>query len=56
VLIFGFDLNVIVAPTDIKGCEERFALELFKNVGNLGYGVNVANRPLVNLLVVLYQS
>jgi hypothetical protein len=56
VAIFWFDLNVVIAPVDIKRSKERFALELFENMGDLGYGVDVLDRPLVNLSVVLYRS
>ena len=54
--IFGFDLDVIIAPSDIKCGEERLALQLFKDVRNLGNRIDVVDRPLVNFPVVLDWS
>jgi hypothetical protein len=54
--ILGSDLDIIISPPDIECGEERLALELFKNMGDLWYGVDVSDCPLVDLSVVLYQS
>jgi hypothetical protein len=54
--ILGLDLNIIIAPVDVKCCEERLPLKLFEDVRNLGYQIDIADRPLVDFSVVLYQS
>jgi hypothetical protein len=56
VAVFWFDLDIIIALTDIKGHEECLALKLFKDMGNLGYRVYVVDSPLIDLTVVLYWS
>jgi hypothetical protein len=56
VAVFWSNLNIVVTPVDVECREERFALELFKNVGDLGYGIDVSDRPLVDFAVVLHWS
>jgi hypothetical protein len=55
-VIFRSDLDVVVPPSDIQGGKECLALELFKYVGDLGYGINIPDCPFVDLTIVLYQS
>jgi hypothetical protein len=54
--IFGLDLDVVIAPSDVECSEERLALQLFEDVRNLGNRIDVADRPLVNFPVVLDWS
>jgi hypothetical protein len=56
VTVFRVDLNVIITLANIQSSEEHLALELFKDMGDLWYGIDILDCPLVDLVVVLYWS
>jgi hypothetical protein len=55
-VVLGADLDVVVPPLNIQSCEQHFALELFEYMGDLWYGIDIPDHPLVDFSVVLYWS
>jgi hypothetical protein len=55
-VILRSDLDIITAPANIQSGEERLALELFEDMGDLWYGINIPDHLLVDFAIVLYWS
>jgi hypothetical protein len=55
-VILWLDLDIIIAPANIQSSKERLALELFKDMGDLWYGVNILYRPFIDFAIVLHWS
>jgi hypothetical protein len=54
-VVLRLDLDVIVTLSNIQGGKECLPLELLKDMGNLWYGIDILDRPLVDFVIVLYQ-
>ena len=55
-LVTGFDLDVVVSPSDIELGEERGTAEFIHHLGDQRQGVTIFDHDRVQPAVVLYRS
>jgi hypothetical protein len=51
-----FDPNIVVAPSNIKLCEDVGLFEFVNEIGDEGKGIGIVNSMFVDILIVLTRS